>query len=267
VTRHRDQAQVGCSEEIWHSFPISDKLRNPACAIELFDDFDNQPTMSSSTVVLTNRYAYISDTGVVINQIDDIAGNSFKGAVEFNIDSDNDVAAIQVHGGSSWISDTGGDERALWFEARVAVTQITAQSVFIGLAERDMTSDTDQVFADGGTIADISCVGFRILEADPDGWDAIHQKNGGGGEVVVKNEAQVAVATTFYKFGLVYQPKNALDGKIVRWYVDGVEVGSITSLPSTFPDAVALCPLFLCKSHAAANDVRMDWWRSAQSRF
>lgn len=267
ITRLRGQVQVGSSEEIWHDFPISDKLRNPACVSELFDDFDNQPTMNSATVVLTNKYAFISDTGVVINQIDDIAGNSFKGAVEFNIDSDNDVAAIQVHGGSSWISDTAGDERALWFEARVAVTQITAQSLFIGLAERDMTADGDQVFSDAGAIADISCVGFRILEADPDGWDAIHQKNGGGGEVVVKNEAQVAVAATFYKFGLVYQPKNALDGKIVRWYVDGVEVGSITSLPSTFPDAVGLCPLFLCKAHGAVRDCRMDWWRSAQSRF
>lgn len=263
----------GLSQEIWHDFPISDKLKDPSCVLDFFDDFENQPTMNSATVVLSDKYGYISDTGVVINGLADVAGGGtvdtgFRGAVEFNIDSDNDIAAIQYGGASFFISDTAGDERQFWFEARVSVEQITSQSLLIGLAERDMTATGDVVFSDAGAIADISCLGFRILEAASSEWDAIHQLNGGGGEVVVKNIAQTAVASDFYKFGMRYVPAaKALDGKILTYFINGVEVGSLTTIAiATFPDAVGLAPLFVMKAHAATKDARMDWWRCAQLR-
>lgn len=263
----------GLSEEIWHDFPISDKLKDPSCVFDFFDDFENTATMNSATAVLNTKYDHISDTGVVINGLADVAAGGtvdtgFRGAVEFNIDSDNDIAAIQFGGASFFISDTAGDERQFWFEARVALSQLTTQSLFIGLAERDMTASGDVVFSDGGAIADISCLGFRILEAVPSEWDAIHQLNGGGGEVVVKNTAQTAVALDFYKFGMRYVPAaKALDSKILTYFVNGVEVGSLTTIAiATFPDAVGLAPLFVMKAHAATKDARMDWWRIAQLR-
>jgi hypothetical protein len=268
-----DNAHNGLSQSIWADFPISDSLKDPTCVNDVFDDFENMPTFNSATAVLSDKYGYISDTGVVINGLATVADadsltTGYKGAVEFNIDSDNDIAAIQWGGASVFLSDTAGDERKMWFEARVATTTVVTQSLFIGLAERDMTASGDVVFSDGGAIADISCVGFRILEADSDGWDAIHQLNGGGGEVVVLNEAQVGVATTFYKFGMKYVPSGeALDNKILTYYVNGVEVASVTSIAiATFPDAVGLAPLFVMKAHAATLDARMDWWRCAQVR-
>ncbi len=263
----------GLSQEIWHDFPISDVLKDPTCVLDMFDDFVNAPTMNNATVLLLHKYGFISDTGVVINQLADVAGGDtlttgFRGALEFNIDSDNDIACIQGHGAPYFISDTAGDERQLWFEARVNTAQITSQSLFIGLAERDMTATGDVVFSDAGAIADIDCVGFRILEAASDEWDAIHQNNGGGGEVVVKNIAQTGVASDFYKFGMRYVPAaKSLDDKILTYYVNGVEVGSLTSIAiGTFPDALGMAPLWCMKAHAATKDARIDWWRCAQVR-
>ncbi len=235
----------GLSQEIWHDYPISDKLKDPTCILDIFDDFDNQPTMNSATVILTAKYGFISDTGVVINQIADVAGGDtvdtgFRGAVEFNIDSDTDVATLQVHGAPIFLSDTAGDERQMWFEARVNTITVVTQAAAIGLAERDMTAGSDTFLVDAGTMEDVSFVGFRINEAQSDEWDATHQLNGGGGEVVVKNIAQTAIGADFYKFGMRYVPAaKALDGKILTYFVNGVEVGSLTTIAlSTFPDAV-----------------------------
>lgn len=257
----------GLTQLLWADLPITDAQKDPTSLIDLFDDFTNVPAMNSATQVLDNKYTYISSTGVVINQVDDAIGLPARGVLELNVDSDNDIAAVQAHGGAFFISDTAGDERKLWLEARVSLAQLTAQNVFIGLAERDMTAAATTFVGATGVFADVDYVGFRIQEAAPSEWDAVHRITGGGGEVVVKNIAQTAVADTYYKFGLMYEPirQNPLDGKILRYYVNGVEVGSIvTALPATFPDAIGMAPLFLMGAAGAVRDARCDWWKTSQ---
>lgn len=267
ITRVRGAADGnGLSSEIWHDLPISDMLADPSCVIDWFDDFVNNGDLGAGTIL--GPYAAAMDTSNDVQQL-----LAHEGILRLSLDNtDNDQAAIQTSGGVGGpieISDTAGEGYKMWFEARVRLSTITDQTVFLGFAEEAMQI-ADALIADGGTaLKDKDYVGFRVLSGDPDGLDAVHNKESGGGEVVVKNEAQVLVAATWYKLGMVYEPArfSPLDGKIFRYYVDGVEVGSITSLPSTFPDAELMAFLMTIKNgDGTARNFDIDWVRWAQLR-
>lgn len=266
ITAHRALVSDGVSQNIWHDFPISDKLKDPASVIDWFDDFNNAPDHGTGSVL--TPYASAGDSGNDMQQL-----LAHEGVFRLSLDNtDNDQAAIQAAGGVGGdieISNTAGEGYKMWFEARVRLSTITDQTVFLGFAEEAMYV-ADALIADGGTaLVDKDYVGFRVLSGDPDGLDAVHNKESGGGEVVVKNEAQVLVAATWYKLGMVYEPtrNTPLDGKIFRWYVDGVEVGSITTLPSTFPDAEKMAFLMTIKNgDGTARNFDIDWVRWAQLR-
>ncbi len=266
ITAHRALSSNGLSMNIWHDYPISDKLKDPFSVIDWFDDFVNNGDLGAGTIL--GPYAAAMDSGNDVQQL-----LAHEGILRLSLDNtDNDQAAIQASGGVGGpieISDTAGEGYKMWFEARVRLSDITDQTVFLGFAEEAMQV-ADALIADGGTaLVDKDYVGFRVLSGDPDGLDAVHNKASGGGEVVVKNEAQVLVATTWYKLGMVYEPArfSPLDGKIMRWYVDGVEVGSITTLPSTFPDAEKMAFLMTIKNgDGTARNFDIDWVRWAQLR-
>ncbi len=266
ITAHRALSSNGLSMNIWHDFPISDKLKDPACVIDWFDDFNNNGDLGAGTIL--GPYAAAMDSGNDVQQL-----LAHEGILRLSLDNtDNDQAAIQTAGGVGGdieISDAAGEGYKMWFEARIRLSTITDQTVFLGFAEEAMQV-ADALIADTGTtLKDKDYVGFRVLSGDPDGLDAVHRIESGGGEVVVKNEAQVLVAATWYKLGMVYEPArfSPLDGKIFRWYVDGVEVGSITSLPSTFPDADKMAFLMTIKNGSGvARNFDIDWVRWAQLR-
>ncbi len=269
ITAHRALSSNGLSMNIWHDYPISDKLKDPACVIDWEDDFNNIGDLGAGTVL--GDYAVVfaqSGSGDVQQRLDN------RGILRLSsgatIDDQVGMQAAGSVGGDIEISDTAGEGYKMWFEARVSLVQITNQGVYMGFAEEAMIAN-DAMFPNGSaTQQNVAYCGFRILSGAPSEWDAVHNANSGTGEVVVKNIAQTAVAGTFYKLGMVYEPanNNPLDGKILRWYVDGVEVGSITSLPATFPDADLMSWMLTLKTGtgSVARSVDIDWVRWAHLR-
>lgn len=268
ISRLRGQVQDGCSEEIWHDFPISDKLRNPASAHEVFDDFVNIGDLGAGS--LLSRFQTVFAQGGTGDVQQTLDHNGVIRVTSGATDEDQ-VALVSAGGvgGDIEISDTAGEGYALWFEARVSMVQITDAGWFLGFAEEGAGAN-DTMFPDGSaTMSDIDYVGFRILSGAPATMDIVHRINSGGGEVIVEAGAQTVVAGTFYKLGMKYMPirSNPLDGKILRFYIDGVETASITSLPSTFPDAELMAFIATLKTgDGNARKFDIDWVRWAHLR-
>lgn len=268
VTNYRDQVHNGNSHEIWHDLPISDMLKDPACVGHVFEDFVNLGDLGAGSLLSRFQTVFAqSGTGDVQQRL------HHNGIVRVTSGAtDEDQVSLLASGGVGGdieISDTAGEGYALWFEARVSLVQITDQGWFFGFAEEGMSAN-DALFPDGSaSMQDKDYVGFRILSGSPTAIDIVHNKESGGGEVVVETAAQTAVAGTFYKLGMKYQPirSNPIDGKILRFFIDGVETASITSLPATFPDAELMSFLSTLKTGTgAARSYDVDWIRWAHLR-
>lgn len=235
---------AGPSDGVWRDFEFG----NVRDYLFMGDDFLNFEDQVSTA----EHGGYISylDTGCTCKKLDDgwggvarllldATGSDEEGA--FTLIDSNQLGAILTTG-----------PKKLWFETRIKLSSVAAISGFVGLAEENCPADS--LLADDGTGINKDYVGFRILEADPDGIDAVY-RTASGTEGVVKNEAQVAVAATWYKLGIYY------DEKYIRYYVDGVEVGSVLASTSGVPVGEYLAPLFAFKQHAAAEKILdIDWW-------
>ena len=268
ITAHRALISNGMSQNIWHDLPISDMLKDPACVHEVFDDFVNIGDLGAGS--LLSRFQTVFAQGGTGDVQQRLHHDGYLRVTTGATDEDQaSLVTAGGVGGDIEISDTAGEGYALWFEARVSLVQITDQGWFLGFAEEGMSAN-DALFPDGSaTMQDKDYVGFRILSGTPTAIDIAHNKESGGGEVVVETGAQTAVAGTFYKLGMKYMPirSNPLDGKILRFYIDGVETASITSLPSTFPDAQLMAFLATLKTGTtAARSFDVDWVRWAHLR-
>lgn len=263
-----DNTLTGPSANLWNKIGVPTILMDPSAGYGFFDDFDNCPNLSADAD--DDKYASYIDTGGTITQIDALLG----GAVRITTDTtDNDECWIQAGGntGSPFVLDNGYP-RLVW-EARIRINQIVTQNVFIGLADVGSAA-ADGIFTDGDAIQSSSgpdLLGFRILAADADGLDATFAT--AGTEVVMKDVAQLVVASTWYKVGGYF------DGKYYYPYVAGLPIvctgGSSrtadnkgVSVESTsFPDAQGLNLCAGVKNGAgAATSLDIDWWYCFQQR-
>lgn len=249
----------GPSPAIWADCDVLEIIRNPGTGYHFFDDFLNPPTFASATS--QSGYITYQDTGVTIKGLATEVGGVLQIA---GADADNDEGSITTGANiAGMVKIASASGKKLWFEARVRFPVITDWAMFIGLAEEGLAA-ADTLTDDTGATASKDLVGFRILTADPDGVDAIHRK-AGQAEVVVLEEAQVAVAATWYKFGFKYEPNAGGTNGTLRYFVDGVEVANITDVSiTTFPDGEELALLLAIKTGAAVEKkYDMDWWRVA----
>ena len=252
--KYQGQEGSGRSEAIWKNCPITELALGYRPGFWFYDDFLNYN--SEATPGEASGYDHMIDTGCTVAKLATEEG----GVVRIAIDAtgDNDEAWLGTSGVLGKITDAAGANFELWWEARIRIGQLGAQNFFIGLSEEGNVA-ADAVFDDTGAIVNDDHVAFRILEADPDGLDAIHNDN--TGEIVVNNEAQVVVANTWYKVGCHF------DGLVTKWYVDGVQKGAeagVLPAATDFPDGEELGLLIGGKAGGAtAHTFDIDWWACA----
>ena len=257
----------GPSPNLWADLPRDIQDRN--VGVSIWDDFLTAVSYSTNTEVISEGGVYTSyvDTSNTIANLVDETG----GVLALTTDNtDNDETWLESGSATSVlgkISDTAGDDRKLWFEARVKVSEIADSKIdwFIGLAEEGLAAaDT---ITDGDAMASKDFIGFRVLADDGDAIDAVYRK-AGQAEQEVKSGAGVPVADTFIKLGFHYNPK-AETAKRITFYVDGVEQNAYVTgtniAAATFPDGEELCFLAGLKNGTGqVNEFAIDWWRYAQ---
>lgn len=247
-----DSKGNGLSRGVWATF---DEMRRDQYHLYL-EHFLNIGDQVSTTIV--DGWVSYLDTDCTATVLDDTA----NGVMRLLCDATGSDEEAAIQWGSSHapyaVISTAGSEKALWYETRIRLSSVADIQAYIGLADGGVPANG--LLADAGTgINDKDFIGFRILEADPDGIDAVYRTT--STEVVHQDEAQVAVASTWYKLGFRYfkDPEGIWR---VNYYVDGSVVGSKTlkATDTSFPDGVYMAPLFALKQHAAAEkQLDIDW--------
>lgn len=237
------------------------------------DDFNCFPKVSPGTGGTTTGnalgYGYYVDSATAAGTIQQIATDrngvvAIATAAQDN--HENWLTSGGNTGGLGLISDTAGSDKLLLFEARIAVAQITAHNLFVGLSEEGLAA-ADTV-TDAGALASKDMIGFYTLEGAP--TDLIFGYRKAGAAVQAVQTIATLAADTFVKVGFVYDPSEPADRRIVA-YVDNEETStkvSATSIAaSTFPDGEELALLAGIKNGAAAaKTLYLDWWAFWQAR-
>lgn len=187
--------------------------------------------------------------------------------------TDNHLAIMHSGDLLAFDDNTDGSRFLTIWEARVRFpTQVTTGSTAIGLGNTAMCADGGLIVDTGSIISSTGAfVGFRTIDADPDGIDFIYKKNSSGAEVVLLDLAKVITADTWVKLGMVYDPM-AIASKRLSIFVDNTEAatyGTATNMAAaTFPDGVLLGSVFAAKSdgNSVSRSLDVDWWHCYQAR-
>ena len=255
------------SGKLWGDCPILEleKLTQGVDGRHLFDDFINTPILDPASNL--GKYASYIDTGNTIRQL----ATERNGVLRILTDAtDNDEAWITTGGNTGVlgvISNTAGDDKPLWFGARIrkAAVADNESGTFIGLAEEGLAAaDT---ITDGGALADKDFIGFFQPETDGDGVDFVWRKAGQAVQTLIPDVA-ILVAATFVNLGFKFDPMAPPDRRI-KVFVNNVEqstYGTAAQIAAaTFPNGEELAMLFGLKNGAGnARSIDCDWWRFGQ---
>jgi hypothetical protein len=148
---------------------------------------------------------------------------------------------------------------------------VTTGSVAVGLgataiaADGGLIVDTGEIITTGGDF-----LGFRTLDADPDGFDFGYKVGATAGLTVTKDVAKVVTADTFVKLGFLYEANSTDATKRISYYVDGVKGGTYVTdtamAAATFPNSVMMGVMIAAKSDggSVARMVDVDWVKYCQ---
>lgn len=223
--------------------------------------------LPSATIPSVDGYALYADSATTASGV---SRQSVKGGVARLAPGATDNHLVVLRSGAlGKISDTAADAKLTVFEARIALpTQVAAGSMFVGLAQSTVCADGGLVVDTGELLATAGGIGFRTLDADPDGIDVVYQKASQAVQVV-KNEAYAATAGTFVNLGFIYDP-GAPSSKRIRFFIDNVELSETVTgtniAAATFPDDVMLDFVIAAKTDATtARPVDIDCWAYYQA--
>ena len=185
--------------------------------------------------------------------------------------ADNDESYL-VGGGNTGavgsIASSGG--KLLAFEASIRKSSVDNDAIafFCGLAAPG-SAVAATLTDDDALLADISAIGFRVLQDDGDSLDVVYRKSGQAIQNV-KDALQAVAADTYYKLGILFDP-DATASKKVTFYVDGVDTGYYITgtqlAAATFPDGVGLNFLIGSKlGDANAESMGIRWVKFGQIR-
>jgi len=241
---------AGLSPNIWSDCPLLEMVVDPTLGITGGDNFTEvQATGFPYELVGAN-----GTFAAVAGQAQGVARILATGADndEAYISSNNDKAGIiKADATKNW-----------WFEARVKLSQITAeQGVFVGLAEETGVG-ADFMTDDTMAMKVLDSIGFQIVHAAAGAaqWQSMMQLSGGARAAV--NATLVLGSTNYVKLGM----KSVLG--TVTFFVDGVaDATTVLSSAANFPLDQVMEVVFATKTgKAAANSLDIDWWKVAQLR-
>lgn len=263
----------GLSPAIWQAYGFLVQGFDPSYRPFFFDDFADVPKMASATAQ-AGYYTY-QDTGVTIQGC--ASADNSEG--EFGIleitdnDADNDEGHIELGAGVHGlvrIDPTGGERCIVAAEIRMKRTSVTDDHTAFawGLGEpgfctaEGLVDNTGAMYAAGKDF-----IGFQTLCASNEEIDTIYTIGGTATVNQVKDNAGTAVADTWIKLGLVYDPR-AEANKKMKFFIDGVELGdyvtdSVISTGTAFPTDEELTLVLLTKNgdgNTTAHGTFADWW-------
>lgn len=255
LTEYEGASTSGISPAVWNPLKIDVIRSNPTYGFVFFDDFLNFNRANES-------YQNVVSSGASLSQIATEVGGVITAATGTTQDN---VIALQAGAGTGVqvkFSD-GGNPGA--FEARIRLAQTADAAFAIGLAQQGVGGTSTGLLntaANNGEIQDVDFVGFRVALDDPDALDAVYRFSGNPLNVV-KDVAQLITANVWYKLGVRFDPSN----KLVRWFVDGVEVANAKVTATDFPADEELAPVFALKAGTTTNvTADVDWWQVAARR-
>ena len=256
----------GPSPLIWDGCPVLDFKLDPTQGWEWFDDMivDAPLAAKSSTATALGSgwwgHTSASDGSTITPQLD-----HSNGEVHLLTTTTDEVALLSNlcgHNTAGYVKFTAG--KKTWFEARVAVTNVTDAKCasFVGFAEEGLLGNATLINADQA-IVDKDWIGFVQLPANGDAWQTRFNTASGGVGVngtAVSATAGVIVTTVMAKLGIY------CDGVTIYFYADGVLLAdSVTLATSNVPDGEELALYFGTGSVSGEDCVLgIDWVRVAQ---
>jgi hypothetical protein len=270
------------SPQIWADCPIGAITVGARDGVYFFDDFiASYELAAGSSLTKLGVYECIADTGASLTGEDDTTATNDSGmwgAQEFVAGTTGDAdLVVQLGGGGAFtISDTAGDDKKLWFEARFKISTITndISSCFIGLGEPNRAANagvftTTQGATADSAFADVAFIGFWRPDADGDGLSFMYGANGQTASELIA-DIHTLVADTYVKVGFKYDG-GAPTAKRIKVYINGVENSTYVTgtliAAAAFPDAEVMSPVAACQNDdgSTASTMTLDWWACAQA--
>jgi hypothetical protein len=243
---------------VWGDCPVLEMIADPGVGDHIYDNF------SHTNLENGDVYQGLGDNAPVY------VVDSLEGRVSITSGgTDNNQSILGSMVDIGHISDTAAEEAELWFEARIKVSSIADQGLFVGLAaEADIAVD---FLADNSAalVSTADCVGFHVLTATPAAVGVVYQK-GGAAYTAVQTGVHTLVADTYVKLGFKFNPI-ADTSERIKFYVNGVEtttpVTGANIAAATFPDSVNLALMLTNKTgEGVTKSLVVDWYRFAQRK-
>lgn len=228
----------GRSPFIWATFPIADIKRDSSKGYFFEEDFIDFIPVAAGAEASFGRWRGFASTGGSVVESTTLA--DVGGVAEFSSDGDDEGAGIRQPS-QPFAIYPGAPDFAM--ECRVKRSSIdnTKRGLFIGLIQSTTLTATSPIAA-AGTLADLNFVGFHFLEGDGDQCDCVYKADGVT-QVTVQADAiptdYALAADGWVKLGATFTSK---DNKF-RWFVNGVEVASVTVISTAgtdFPNDVKM---------------------------
>ncbi|MFA7279119.1 MAG: hypothetical protein WC100_03395 [Sterolibacterium sp.] len=254
------------SPNLWGDCPLFTADRELS-GYGFFDDFCQGPQVVAGAEAAYGNYRGFASTGGSAVPSTTAAG----GVLVLSSDGDNEGASIRAGCPGFLITR---DAKKFWMEARIKTSTIadTKHGFLLGLLEDAALTAILPIAADG-TLADNNLVGFHRLEGDGDYVNQVYRANGVT-QVTTKEDANVLVADTWIKLGLVFNPANDYQGNAsyLQWFVNGLPLTDKKLIPNAtgtdFPADVTLAPVFavLNATGSTPGNSSIDWWGAYQLR-
>lgn len=257
----------GPSPAIWGNCPWLEIFKDPTKGYQFWDDFFTGITEDPDNAGVFERgpWKAFGDTGVTFNPLATAVG----GVVRVSMDADDEEFYLTTGNNTGVLGkfQTAASEQPykMWFETRFRTEDVTSgdRGIFLGMSEEGLAG-ANTFAADAASVADKDYVGFRILPGDPNGLDIVHNTATGGETVLqeasVNTTYQNVAADTWKKCGWYFDGDTT-----VTFYIDGVEIVSVETTATNFPDGEELALLLAQRQHGAGTvTVDYDWVRWAQ---
>lgn len=272
-------SQTGPSPAIWADCPVLEMIADPAVGFYFFDDFVTFPvipTITSEAGVGNHYKAYNTGDGTITLPTSVNSTETPGGVIAMRTDTDGDQGALATVATPFRLSGTTSHGK-LWFEARIATTQILTNDaqIFVGLGETDgLTLAAAVPLADGNACANGGAmIGFG---RDEDGLGVLQTRYADRATswTAVDATAGTIAALTWTKVGMVWDPnvKNQY-GDNLSFYQDGTlldtgltnaEIAALTNLDA---NNLGLLMAIFADSSGTSSYLYMDWWRAGQLRI
>jgi hypothetical protein len=265
----------GLSAELWQRAHATVLSPDGQSGTFHFDDFSPAggyaPGISGGTTLpsvagpaMGAGYAVYVDTGTSTGSflpVDDVTGGVLRVLTGV---TDNHLSIMNT-GAFGEISRTAAEKAITIFEARIALpTQVTSGSSFVGLANQVSVADGGLIVDTGELIATGAGIGFRTLDADPDGLDFVYKAASQTTVVSINNLNSAMTAGTFVKVGFIYDPSAPVAKRISVFYNGTKQSTYVTDThmaAATFPNSVHLGMHAAVKGDAGtARALDIDWW-------